>query len=385
MILQWNCRGLLSKWGDMKHLFSVLTPILIALQETWFLPTDPPNFGITNYSLYRQDDTTGGRRRGGVALYVCNDFVHSQINLNTEIQAVACTLRLNGRHIDFCSLYVPPDTDDALLHDGLRRLVSQLKNPYVLLGDFNAHSPAWSRDYVQTDRRGRIIENFIDNHRLVLLNTGANTHLNLGHNTQSAIDLSLCSASLGNDFDWEVDGDIYDSDHFPIKLIPTFLASGDSVPNFVPRWNVARADWDKFLDKAVITHEPFISPEKGISFITNTILTAAFQAVPMTNHRTRRIPVPWWCQEVALAIARRKRAFRGYLRHPDIPHLMERNRERAKTRRIIREAKRRAWLSFLQKMTSITPLSQIWESIRRLSGKRRPNPLTPVDKRHNIK
>lgn len=178
MILQWNCRGLLSKWGDMKHLFSVLTPILIALQETWFLPTDPPNFGITNYSQYRQDDTTGGRRRGGVALYVCNDFVHSQINLNSEIQAVACTLRLNGRHIDFCSLYVPPDTDDALLHVGLRRLVSQLKNPYVLLGDFNAHSSAWSRDPVQTDRRGQIVENFIDTHRLVLLNTGANTHFN---------------------------------------------------------------------------------------------------------------------------------------------------------------------------------------------------------------
>ena len=241
----------------MKHVFSILAPILIALQETWLLPNDSNNFDLNDYSLYRQDDTTGGRRRGGVALYVCNEFVHSQINLNTNLEAVACTIRLHGRDIDFCSLYIPPDTDNALLHVSLPRLVAHFKNPCVLLGDFNTHSQAWSHDPVHTDRRGYVIENFIENHRLVLLNTGANTHFNLSHNTQSAIDLSLCSASLGNHFDWEVDSDIYDSDHFPIKLTPTFSPRQDSVSNFVPRWNLARADWDKLYSKAVITREAF--------------------------------------------------------------------------------------------------------------------------------
>ena len=101
-ILQWNCRGLISKWPEMKNFFSVLAPVLIAIQETWFLPTDPYNFNLFNYSLYRYDEISGERRHGGVALYVNNNFSHTQLNLHTDLQAVACTVFLNGRNICRC-------------------------------------------------------------------------------------------------------------------------------------------------------------------------------------------------------------------------------------------------------------------------------------------
>ena len=68
MLLQWNCRGLISKWAESKMFFLLLAPIIIALQETWFLPTDPYNFSLFNYSLYRYDETDGERRHGGTAL-----------------------------------------------------------------------------------------------------------------------------------------------------------------------------------------------------------------------------------------------------------------------------------------------------------------------------
>ena len=106
VIIQWNCRGMPSKWGDMKQFLSVLTPILIALQETWLLPTDSSDYGLTNYSLYRQDDTTGGRRRGGVALYVCNDFVHSQINVNTALQAMSARFGYTAVTLIFALYYI---------------------------------------------------------------------------------------------------------------------------------------------------------------------------------------------------------------------------------------------------------------------------------------
>lgn len=128
----------------MKAFFSILTPIIIALQETWFQPTDTYNFNLTNYSLYRFDDVTGARRSGGTALYVSNDFTNCQISLNTELQAVASSIRLNGRMIYICSLYIPPDFDNTNLLRNLDNLVTQFQNPYLILGDFNAHSPTWS-------------------------------------------------------------------------------------------------------------------------------------------------------------------------------------------------------------------------------------------------
>ena len=33
-ILQWNSRGLISKWSEMRKFFTVLAPVLIAIQGT---------------------------------------------------------------------------------------------------------------------------------------------------------------------------------------------------------------------------------------------------------------------------------------------------------------------------------------------------------------
>ena len=114
----------------MKNFFSVLTPILIVLQETWFLPSDPYNFRLHNYTLYRHDEVDGQRRHGGVALYVKNDYTHCEIDLHTDLQAVACTIFLNGRNIDVCSLYIPPHADNADLVPQLNNLVQQFTNPF---------------------------------------------------------------------------------------------------------------------------------------------------------------------------------------------------------------------------------------------------------------
>lgn len=225
--------------------FLLLAPIVIALQETWFLPTDPYNFSLFNYSLYRHDETDGERRHGGVALYINNDFVHDRITLNTPLQAVACTVRLHGRMMDICSLYIPPASDNNLLERSLTQLIAQFQHPFLLLGDFNAHSPMWGRTRQVSDERGNIIERFLDTNQLVVLNKGDHTYFSLSHNSESAIDLSICSPQICNLFDWSVDCDIHHSDHYPIKLGTTFQTD-DAIASCVPRWNLNRADWARF-------------------------------------------------------------------------------------------------------------------------------------------
>ena len=73
---------------------------------------------------------------------------------------------------------------------------------------------------------------------------------------------------------------------------------------------------------------------------------------------------------MAQAIAKRKRAFRSYLRHRDNTQLIIRNKERARCKRVIRDAKRCSWQSFLSQLNYRTPLSKIWSLVRALSGKR---------------
>ena len=298
-LIQWNCRGLISKWAESKMFFLLLSPIIIALQETWLLPTDPYNFSLFNYSLYRYDETSGERRHGGTALYMNNDYVHYQITLNTPLQAVACTIRLNGRCIDVCSIYISPNTDNANLHQNLNDLIAQFENPFLLLGDFNAHSPMWGQGVAIADERGDIIERFLEANQLVLLNKGDYTYFSLSHNTESAIDLSICSPQIGVLFDWSVDGDIYHSDHYPIRLQSTYSSANDSIGCAIPRWNFKKADWEKFQEFCNIDHEQFLSPERGIKFLTDTIINAAEASIPITSTSRTHKRVPWWSQALA--------------------------------------------------------------------------------------
>ena len=49
----------------------------------------------------------------------------------------------------------------------------QLPTPFLLLGDFNAHNPLWGNPDINT--RDQLIEDFITNNCLYVLNNGDNT------------------------------------------------------------------------------------------------------------------------------------------------------------------------------------------------------------------
>ena len=243
--------------------------------------------------MYRHDELFGQRRHGGVALYIQNNFSHTQLHVDTELQAVACTVYMNGRSIDVCSLYIPPDSDNSELRRHLNHLVSQFHNPYLLLGDFNVHSPSWW-NWQSLDARRKIIDDFVDINRLVILNCNQPTHFHFSRNTESAIDLSICSPCLAPWFQWTVDGDVHDSDHYPIYLHSTFDVAG--VPSFLPRRNLAKAVWVKFTELCEFQyHERFDNPLDGISYITETIISAAKETIPLTKpcEKGNAVPHGW--------------------------------------------------------------------------------------------
>ena len=155
-------------------------------------------------------------------------------------------------------------------------VVTQLHNPFLLLGDLNAHSSSWWRRQ-RLDRRGQKAEEFISAHNLKLFNKNQTTYFSLCYNTETAIDLAICVLlylALGLTGTY-IDSDIYNSDHYPILLHLTF--QHDDISSFIPRWELDRADWIKFseLCETINLDHDDDDPEATVHHITDSIISTA--------------------------------------------------------------------------------------------------------------
>jgi len=159
---------------------------------------------------------------------------HSQIQLNTSLQAIAVRATCH-KTISVCSIYLSPSSKFNINDFG--NLITQLPPPILLLGDFNTHSSLWG--CCKTDVRGKLVEDIMLKHNLSLLNDGSYTYLHPATGSLSAIDLSIATPSLYLDFSWQVISDQHGSDHFPI-CIHSYTTSP---PVTNGTWKLAKANW----------------------------------------------------------------------------------------------------------------------------------------------
>ena len=96
---------------------------------------------------------------------ICNDIIHSPVKLTTNLQAVAVKINLPFA-FTICSIFAPPNKYIDI--KDLEHLLSQISEPVMILGDFNAHNPLLGSD-TQTPK-GRMIETFITQNDLCLYN-----------------------------------------------------------------------------------------------------------------------------------------------------------------------------------------------------------------------
>ena len=178
-IIQWNCRGIKPNFNEVKILADQHKAVLLCLQETFLNDTD---YSIRGFSCYnRICHDVGGRACGGVSVLVRDGTTHSNITLNTTLQAEAVTVT-SGKVFTVCSLYLPPS--EPLNVPALEQLIAQLPSPYMLLGDFNAHNAVWGSD--SNNNKGNVIYKFISDNNLCLMNDGSYTYLHPGSGTFTA-------------------------------------------------------------------------------------------------------------------------------------------------------------------------------------------------------
>ena len=211
-LLQWNLRGFRANHSDLHTLVAAKTPAVIALQETKLRPEHSCN--LYHYKSYRYDSASGTVAHGGTAVLVHPSVPSCPYQLQTELQAPAVTVDFQRLTIVIVSLYLPPGGN--LPSDQLQELVQQLPSNFLILGDLNTHNTVWGCRY--TNRRGRHLEDLINQNNICVLNNGSPTHITLPPGSTSAIDLSLASSTVADRFRWKTHTTPCGSDHFPAWL-----------------------------------------------------------------------------------------------------------------------------------------------------------------------
>ena len=182
-IIQWNLRGFQANFEELTLLSRRYKPAVFGLQETFLTSSKTPLF--SGFSILTKN-SLNDRATGGVALLINKSYLFSEVHLNTPLQAMAARVTLN-KVVTFCSIYLPPS--DHVAKTDLINLTEQLPSPFVLLGDFNGHSPVWGNESYNS--RGQMLEDLFSEMDLCILNDGSSTYIHPATGSTSALDLSI--------------------------------------------------------------------------------------------------------------------------------------------------------------------------------------------------
>ena len=284
-----------------------------------------------------------------------------EIKLKTNLQAKAVSVTLD-KEITFCSVYIPPSFE--LRSEHLNSLLKQLPSPFMILGDFNGHNLLWGSN--DNDPRGDLIEEFITQNDICLMNDKSKTYLDSGKGTFSSIDLSLFHPSLYLDYNWSVCEDQHGSDHFPI-IIESIL-NHDEDHN--PKWKLNKANWDLFhtLCDESLTSTSLSESSDPIATFISSLISISEKCIPKTSTNPKKSN-PWYNDDCKEAIKQRKQTLSRFCKFPTNENLNTYRNSRAKARRTIKSAKRKSWRTYVSKLNYKTPTKKVWDMVRKISGK----------------
>ena len=245
-------------------------------------------------------------------------------------------------------------------------------NDHVFIcADLNGHSPAWDRE-VEEDELGRTVGEWSDENNFMAANTGEPTRQSRAPPfTLSTPDVTLHHARWAGRVDWEPQ-DALSSDHRPILID---VATGKRLQRHRrrPRPSLAKADWvkyDRLIEEGIQALPPWNdnTPLKTANDdLTNVITKAAEEAIP---RGARKVPKPWWNEDVDAAVRRRNR-LRALARADPSQGAAWTEADR-EARRVLLEARQRSWRDFTNQLNLRTDARKVWGTLRALDGKPAP-------------
>ena len=388
--MQWNINGFYNNYEYLQELISKENAQIICLQETNLKNNEI--LKTKNFNCYNKNRLDCKAASGGVGILIYDKIYSQELQLTTNLEAIAVTIKIKNKTITICNIYL--SNRNGIDLSTLQELISQLPTPFLLLGDCNSHSALWGS--YKTDNRGKIIEELLTNNDMILLNDSSPTHFNIANTKNSAIDLSFCSSNIATCFDWQARDSLYGSDHYPIII--SFENDAEETTDIIQarRFIFQKADWKMYketveqniseLDKA-IEHNTYYNTstiDKLIEKFMDITLKAANASIPKTGINNKAKYATWWNNDCEIAIKNAKAALNKYKRKKTLDTKIEFKRLKAISKRTVKQAKSQAWIEFLNSINQQIPNKEIWNKIKSIDGKNKRTHITALHENNEI-
>lgn len=261
-------------------------------------------------------------------------------------------------------------------HDGnlvadlarLDRALEGLRGQRVIVGgDVNAESPLWNS--ARTTRRGELLEDFLAQRGLVVLNEPGQLPTFSSAAGESFVDVTLATATVSRACrSWRVRDDWTSSDHRAVTLTVARSRGHNGRSTETPVYNLKKADWRLFVgtlrgiwDSKRVSYGDVSPNEVPVltRHLTESLSRAMATSMPRAVRRMRKANPSWWTPELrdqrADYFQRLKEAQRARTVDERERRLREFAGVRAAYKRALRRAKQSSWRGFVTREGARTP------------------------------
>ena len=382
LVVSWNAAGIIQHYPEMLHFLDSLdhSPMAICLQESHLFCKDIPTIAGFSYYDNPRLDSLGG----GTTIYVNNDYLFSCIPtfsnpVNPTIEGNSIKIQMSSIEVIITNLYLPPNK--PISKEILKNIT--IHENHLLVGDFKAKSTQWGSP--KGDKRGGIVQAFIESNNLVCLNDGSGTHLKYDGDI-SHLDLALRRVSISLLSDFNVLSDSWGSDHYPLLLnlfdknCPTVLKRQGY--NFRKTdWSKYREEFDRLLEANIIANNNSsitYSADSMYDSLLEYIENSKIISTPKTIQKKEKKYSPFWNEDCRNAISSRRKAEKHMKKHKANKELhIEFNKCKANVKKVIKCAKQTYWLKVTEYLKRDSNLSCIWRLVKSINGKINNNNINP--------
>ena len=361
---------------------------IFLIQETKLVKKDKtPTF--PGYTILRKDRRQfkgkENNRGGGLLIGVKEKtpFRQAKIDLRGGGDEITESLtieipRSDGQKLRVTNVYIPPIRNTTSETARKRKsVVTTEKWPDkqfdCIFGDFNAHSPLWSKEREDCDARGYDIEEWMATAGMLSMNdltTTRNSRRSDGDSTintakDTAPDISIVHSSMADKFSWKTDNAL-DSDHKPILMVFEDQSIPEIESKATYKWRLKDADWAAYqaeVEESIPTNFwKKTNVNKLEKRLRKAILKAANKHVKKKKITTRT--KPGLTPEIKEAIKERNK-----LRETRAANRREWVDACNKVRAMRKETREKQWKEYVESLDLKTNPSQVWRTIRSMEGK----------------
>ena len=358
-ILQLNIHSVRSKFASLDAAIKQDKYDIIILQETLV--------NKFSYSGFQTFTLPCNQENRGLLTLVRSTIPATPINppipCGEGVETLAVKVQLLNQTLNVYNIY---KQQEGYLELG-ELFALAANEPTFFGGDFNSHHPILSSPSTTNEAGEHIAHLLEEETNVALLNNGEATHIRGGR-----LDLAFLSSWLRDQASWDIHPTLM-SDHYAtctsLQLQPL-----PPPPPPPARWNQEKADWNKFQQSLTLWFSNY-APPQNINQLEADI-TAAFHAaadasMPKTKGAKQHYKDSWYYSSEVKALKNRiNRARKLYRKRPclenrELLQLISRDVHQA-----LATIKTNKWLEWCSQLNQHTSLSQLWQSLKRVAGKK---------------